>query len=89
MLQVEKGRSKKCCYCSRSGATARCDKKACRAPILFGLGQESGTTFQFVSKMLVFCAHHGIKQKVETVYLTIGTLTGGVAYSLRNINERI
>ena len=64
--QIKNGKKKLCKYCSKSGATARCNKKHCNVMMHFPCGQEVGATFQFTGKMLVFCKVHRVRQKVKT-----------------------
>ena len=65
LLQLGRSREKKCRYCSKTGATARCVKKACKVAMHFPCGQEAGATFQFMGKMLVYCTQHRVRQKTE------------------------
>ena len=55
--QIELARKKKCLYCLRPGATARCAAKRCNVTMHFQCGIEKGATFQFHTKnMYVFCS---------------------------------
>ena len=63
--QISLAKKRKCKYCSKPGATAKCSKKYCGVYMHFPCGQANGATFQFYGKMLAYCQFHRIKQKTE------------------------
>ena len=63
--QIKKASSKKCFYCSKTGATARCSKKYCNVVMHFTCGISNGSMFQFFDKMFVMCKTHRRKQKID------------------------
>jgi len=64
--QMENAQKRRCKYCSKPGATARCNKKHCGVYMHFPCGQEAGATFQFMGKMHTYCYMHRVRQKEET-----------------------
>ena len=63
--QVAAAAGRRCRYCARGGATARCDRKHCGVSMHFPCGQAAGACFQFTGRMTIYCGAHRPRQKVE------------------------
>lgn len=89
------GKSKKCCYCGRKGATLKCNKvatkskDACSKKYHFpcALRQKTPHTFIFSGTMDSFCPVHRPKQRYE-LKVKDKTCLGGCQEKIDDKDER-
>jgi len=66
--EVERGKSLKCDFCRKTGATIPCSKKGCSKKYHFPCGalhSPEAMMFLFIDQMDSFCASHGPKQSIK------------------------